>query len=88
MPSEDIGACGEAQWPDCEAITTLNPFMQGKLNFNPQQVDQLLLGNSAEENSALRGIARLAYEVPPRILIAGSLYLAGHVLAINGTPPG
>ena len=26
-------------------------------------------------------IARLAYEVPPRILITGSLYLAGHVLA-------
>jgi dihydrofolate synthase / folylpolyglutamate synthase len=38
--------------------------------------------------AALRAIARLAYEVPPRILIAGSLYLAGHVLAINGTPPG
>ena len=27
----------------------------------------------------------LAYEVPPRILITGSLYLAGHVLAANGT---
>jgi len=38
--------------------------------------------------AALGSIARLAYEVPPRILIAGSLYLAGHVLAINGTPPG
>jgi dihydrofolate synthase/folylpolyglutamate synthase len=25
--------------------------------------------------------------VPPRILISGSLYLAGHVLDINGTPP-
>jgi dihydrofolate synthase/folylpolyglutamate synthase len=37
--------------------------------------------------AALRGIAKLAYEVPPRILIAGSLYLAGHVLALNGTPP-
>ena len=24
---------------------------------------------------------------PPRILIAGSLYLAGEVLAVNGTPP-
>jgi hypothetical protein len=23
--------------------------------------------------------------VPPRILIGGSLYLAGHVLALNGT---
>ena len=37
--------------------------------------------------AALRTIAQLAYEVPPRILITGSLYLAGHVLAANGTPP-
>lgn len=37
--------------------------------------------------AALRSIAKLAYEVPPRILIAGSLYLAGPVLALNGTPP-
>ncbi|MFT4120768.1 bifunctional folylpolyglutamate synthase/dihydrofolate synthase [Bradyrhizobium sp.] len=37
--------------------------------------------------AALRTLSRLAYEVPPRILITGSLYLAGHVLAINGTPP-
>jgi dihydrofolate synthase/folylpolyglutamate synthase len=38
--------------------------------------------------AALRALTRLAYEVPPRILITGSLYLAGHVLATNGTPPG
>jgi dihydrofolate synthase/folylpolyglutamate synthase len=38
--------------------------------------------------SALRSIARLSYEVSPRILITGSLYLAGPVLAMNGTPPG
>jgi dihydrofolate synthase/folylpolyglutamate synthase len=37
--------------------------------------------------AALRAVAQLAYEVPPRILIAGSLYLAGHVLAANGTVP-
>ena len=24
---------------------------------------------------------------PPRVLITGSLYLAGEVLALNGTPP-
>jgi dihydrofolate synthase/folylpolyglutamate synthase len=36
----------------------------------------------------LRSLARLAYEVPPRILVTGSLYLAGHVLSANGTPPG
>ena len=37
--------------------------------------------------AALRSLARLAYEVPPRILITGSLYLAGDVLSANGTPP-
>jgi dihydrofolate synthase/folylpolyglutamate synthase len=37
--------------------------------------------------AALRALAKLAYETPPRILITGSLYLAGHVLGLNGTPP-
>jgi dihydrofolate synthase/folylpolyglutamate synthase len=37
--------------------------------------------------AALRAIAKLAYEVSPRILITGSLYLAGHVLRENGTLP-
>jgi dihydrofolate synthase/folylpolyglutamate synthase len=44
--------------------------------------------SAASVEAALRSLARLAYEVPPRILITGSLYLAGHVLAANGTPPG
>jgi len=43
---------------------------------------------AGDVETALRSLARLAYEVPPRILITGSLYLAGHVLAANGTPPG
>ncbi|HVU18881.1 MAG TPA: hypothetical protein VHD32_18395 [Candidatus Didemnitutus sp.] len=34
-----------------------NPLMQGRLNFNPQELDQLLLGNSPEETTALKGIA-------------------------------
>jgi dihydrofolate synthase/folylpolyglutamate synthase len=38
--------------------------------------------------AALRALTRLAYEAPPRILITGSLYLAGHVLSANGTLPG
>jgi len=37
--------------------------------------------------AALRMIAQLAYDVPPRILITGSLYLAGQVLAANGNNP-
>jgi dihydrofolate synthase / folylpolyglutamate synthase len=44
--------------------------------------------SAASVETALRSLARLAYEVPPRILITGSLYLAGHVLSANGTPPG
>jgi dihydrofolate synthase / folylpolyglutamate synthase len=43
---------------------------------------------SASVEAALQTLSRLAYEVQPRILITGSLYLAGHVLAANGTPPG
>jgi dihydrofolate synthase/folylpolyglutamate synthase len=34
---------------------------------------------------AIASLRRLAYEAPPRILICGSLYLAGEVLAANGT---
>jgi dihydrofolate synthase/folylpolyglutamate synthase len=44
--------------------------------------------SSASVEAALRSLARLAYEAPPRILITGSLYLAGHVLSANGTLPG
>jgi dihydrofolate synthase/folylpolyglutamate synthase len=44
--------------------------------------------SAASVEAALRSLARLAYEVSPRILITGSLYLAGHVLSANGTLPG
>jgi len=37
--------------------------------------------------AALAAVGRLELEPPPRILITGSLYLAGEVLARNGTPP-
>ena len=36
---------------------------------------------------ALAATSRLELDPPPRIVIAGSLYLAGDVLAKNGTPP-
>jgi dihydrofolate synthase / folylpolyglutamate synthase len=29
----------------------------------------------------------MVWDMPPRILICGSLYLAGEVLGLNGTPP-
>jgi dihydrofolate synthase/folylpolyglutamate synthase len=37
--------------------------------------------------AALAAIAALGLSPPPRILITGSLYLAGEVLDLNGTPP-
>lgn len=40
-----------------EQAANLNPLMQGQVNFDPQQLDQLLMGNTLEENTALRGIA-------------------------------
>jgi len=43
------------------------------------------LAESIED--ALAAIGRLGFEGPPRILITGSLYLAGEALAANGTEP-
>ncbi len=41
----------------------------------------------ADVESALRAIARdTGSGIPPRVLICGSIYLAGHVLKRNGTP--
>ena len=37
--------------------------------------------------AALTSVARRDWAVPPRVLICGSLYLAGDVLGANGTPP-
>jgi dihydrofolate synthase/folylpolyglutamate synthase len=41
----------------------------------------------ASLEEALAAVGRLDLEPAPRILITGSLYLAGEVLALNGTPP-
>ena len=60
-----------AQNEQLEQAANANPFMHGGTNFDPQQMDQLLMGNTAEENSALRGIAgriveqQLSAEPPP-----------------------
>src|SRR5262249_18021437 len=41
----------------------------------------------ASVEDALQAIDRLGFDPSPRILITGSLYLAGEVLAANGTEP-
>jgi dihydrofolate synthase/folylpolyglutamate synthase len=42
---------------------------------------------SEDLDTALAAIAHFDLDPPPRILITGSLYLAGEVLSANGTPP-
>jgi dihydrofolate synthase/folylpolyglutamate synthase len=37
--------------------------------------------------ASLAGTGMLGLKPPPRVLVTGSLYLAGEVLALNGTPP-
>ena len=44
--------------------------------------------SAAGIEEALDMVRALALEPPPRVLVTGSLYLAGDVLAANGTPPG
>ncbi len=81
-----------------EQAASLNPFMQGKENFDPQQVDQLLMGNSVEENTALRGIAdrlvdqQLAAEPAPRAIDVtlserGQVLTFTRSLQVDGSAP-
>jgi len=71
-----------------EQAAIRNPFIQGRMNFDPQQIDQLLVGNSVEENSALRGIAgriveqQLASE-PVGHQIDVTIPESGHVLTFT-----
>jgi hypothetical protein len=43
--------------------------------------------SAGDIETAIGVIGRFGLEPAPRILIAGSLYLAGAVLSVNGTPP-
>ena len=45
------------------------------------------VGRSRASKSALASLHDYVWDRPPRILICGSLYLAGEVLAANGTLP-
>ncbi|MGO4706361.1 folylpolyglutamate synthase/dihydrofolate synthase family protein [Microvirga sp. 2MCAF38] len=47
----------------------------------------LITSIQASVETALASLNNFVWEHPPRILICGSLYLAGEVLAANGTPP-
>jgi hypothetical protein len=82
-----------------EQAAGLNPLMQGKgNNFNPQQLDQFLAGNSADENTALRGIAtrivdqQLGAEPVPGALDVtmaehGRAFTFSRALQVDGSAP-
>ena len=67
--------------------------VQGETTRKPEEIAAAaeiagLKGTAtAGVEDALKKIAALPLEAPPRVLITGSLYLAGEVLALNGTPP-
>ncbi len=46
-----------AQNEQYERAAELNPVMQGQYNYDPQQFEQFLEGNTADENAALKEIA-------------------------------
>ncbi len=50
----NVDAVANAQ---IEQAANINPLMQGSLEYDAKQVDQLLMGNTQEETTALRGIA-------------------------------
>ncbi len=54
---DNVGETNVAPNQQLEQAAERNPLLQGQLNYDPQKVDMLLLGNSAEETGALRRIA-------------------------------
>ncbi|MDG1855273.1 MAG: hypothetical protein P8I97_13995 [Verrucomicrobiales bacterium] len=71
-----------------EQAADVNPLLQGNLNYNPNQVDTLLQGNTKEENDALKNIAsrivgqQLAAE-PALQALDVTLLEHGNVLTFN-----
>ncbi len=69
------------------------PIPRQEKSLSPYEIVDIAraVGIPAQEaddvKSALAAVARFDLGTPLRILITGSLYLAGAVLAMNGTPP-
>lgn len=59
----DNGAMvGDAPNRQLEQAAEENPILQGNFNFDPQQFDRLMVGNTAEETTALKAIANRIVE--------------------------
>jgi dihydrofolate synthase/folylpolyglutamate synthase len=70
------------------------PVPHQEKSLAPEELVEIARGigigaeKSSDVKAALAAVGRFGLAPSPRILIAGSLYLAGEVLAMNGTPPG
>ena len=53
----DNRAVGQADNDQLEQAASANPILQGNFNYDPNQFDRFLAGNSADENAALKEIA-------------------------------
>ncbi len=71
---DNVGEISVAPNQQLEQAAERNPLLQGKLNYKPEEVDTLLLGNTPEETAALRRIAsrlvgqQLAAEPAPQAI--------------------
>ena len=94
----DNSGDGTVRNTQLEQAASLNPLMKGQTNYDPTQRDQLLMGNTAEENSALRSIAgrlvdqQLAAEPAPSALDVtlaerGRVLTFTRSLQVDGTAP-
>ncbi len=69
------------------------PIVSSDAGFDPQELASIAASTGLQSltapslTDAMRLAMAQAKEKPARILIAGSLYLAGEALAVNGTPP-
>jgi hypothetical protein len=71
LDNKDVGSKDISQ---LQEAASANPILQGNFNYDPNQFDRFLMGNSADENAALKDIAnrivtqQLAAEPAPQAL--------------------
>lgn len=71
LDNNDVGSKDISQ---IQEAANANPILQGRFNYDPNQFDRYLMGNSADENAALKEIAnrivtqQLAAEPAPQAL--------------------
>jgi hypothetical protein len=96
----DNRSAAPGQEPDArlDRAAEANPLLQGRTNYDPQQFDRFLEGNTADENAALKEIARrivtqqLAAEPAPAALDVtlperGMVLSFGRSVQVDGARP-